>query len=118
MAHWLKLNSLPFGLVDVFTICDAFIAPSWVPTDPNRYYMWTGWVGNDGSGGDPVVDNAEAGYGWSTYPDLLQKAGISWKIYQDIGLDLRGRAILGLYRRRLSWQLRRQFAPLFHQYPS
>ena len=39
--------------------------------------MWTGWVGNDGSGGGPVVDNAEAGYGWSTYPELLQKAGIS-----------------------------------------
>jgi phospholipase C len=35
-----------------------------------------------------VVDNAEAGYDWSTYPELLQKAGISWKIYQDIGLGL------------------------------
>jgi phospholipase C len=23
------------------------------PTDPNRYHMWTGWVGNDGSGGGP-----------------------------------------------------------------
>ena len=53
-----------------------------------RYYMWTGWVGNDGSGGGPVIDNAEAGYDWSTYPELLQKAGVSWKIYQDIGLGL------------------------------
>jgi phospholipase C len=35
-----------------------------------------------------VVDNAEAGYDWSTYPELLQKTGISWKIYQDIGLGL------------------------------
>jgi len=57
-------------------------------TDPNRYYMWTGWVGNDGSGGGPVIDNAEAGYGWSTYPELLQAAGITWKIYQDIGIGL------------------------------
>ena len=47
-----------------------------------------GNLGNDGSGGGPVVDNAEAGYDWSTYPELLQKAGISWKIYQDIGLGL------------------------------
>jgi phospholipase C len=31
--------------------------------------MWTGWVGNDGSGGAPVIDNAEAGYDWSTYPE-------------------------------------------------
>ncbi len=58
------------------------------PTDPNRYYMWTGWVGNDGSGGGPVIDNAEAGYDWSTYPELLQAAGITWKVYQDMGLGL------------------------------
>jgi phospholipase C len=52
------------------------------------WYMWTGWVGNDGKGGGPVVDNAEVGYDWSTFPELLQNAGISWKIYQDIGLGL------------------------------
>jgi phospholipase C len=50
--------------------------------------MWTGWVGNDGSGGGPVIDNAELGYGWSTYPEVLQNAGISWKIYQDMGTGL------------------------------
>src|SRR5258708_14220234 len=50
--------------------------------------MWTGWVGNDGKGGGPVIDNAELGYDWSTYPELLQNAGISWKIYQDIGNGL------------------------------
>ena len=54
--------------------------------------MWTGWVGNDGKGGGPVIDNAEAGYDWTTYPERLQKAGVSWKIYQDIGdgLDAAG----------------------------
>jgi phospholipase C len=50
--------------------------------------MWTGWVGNDGLGGGPVIDNAEAGYDWSTYPELLEAAGMSWKIYQDIGVGL------------------------------
>ena len=73
-------------------------APCWDPTDPNRYHMWTGWVGNDGSGGGPVIDNAEAGYGWSTYPELLQAAGISWKIYQDIGDGLDAARFLGLDR--------------------
>jgi phospholipase C len=48
--------------------------------------MWTGWTGNSGAGGGPIIDNAEAGYGWSTYPERLERAGISWKIYQDIGL--------------------------------
>ena len=55
------------------------------PTDPNRYYMWTGWDGNDGKGGGPVIANDELGYGWQTYPERLEQAGISWKIYQDIG---------------------------------
>ena len=58
------------------------------PTDPNRYYMWTGWDGNDGQGGGPVIANDELGYGWQTYPERLQAAGISWKIYQDIGNGL------------------------------
>jgi hypothetical protein len=36
----------------------------------------------------PVIDNAEAGYDWSTYPEILEKAGISWKVYQDQGQGL------------------------------
>jgi phospholipase C len=50
--------------------------------------MWTGWVGNDGKLGGPVIDNAEAGYDWHTYPERLAKAGVSWKIYQDKGAGL------------------------------
>ncbi len=57
-------------------------------TDPNRYHMWTGWIGNDGKNGGPVLDNSEAGYDWSTYPERLQQAGISWKVYQDVGQGL------------------------------
>jgi phospholipase C len=45
-------------------------------------------VGNDGAGGGPVIDNAEAGYSWSTFPEVLQKAGVSWKLYQDVGTGL------------------------------
>jgi phospholipase C len=57
--------------------------------------MWTGWVGNDGKNGGPVVDNAEAGYDWSTYPELLENAGVSWKIYQDIGEGLNASGFWG-----------------------
>jgi phospholipase C len=89
MVH-MNRSDIPFhyALADAFTICDAYHCSLLGPTDPNRYYMWTGWVGNDGSGGGPVIDNAEAGYGWSTFPERLQQAGVSWKIYQDIGLGL------------------------------
>ncbi len=87
---YLTRDDIPFHyqLADSFTICDAYHCSLMGATDPNRYYMWTGWVGNDGSGGGPVVDNSEAGYGWSTYPEVLEAAGISWKIYQDIGTGL------------------------------
>ncbi len=89
MAH-LTRSDIPFhyALADAFTVCDAYHCSLLGPTDPNRYHMWTGWVGNDGRGGGPVIDNAEAGYDWSTYPELLQAAGVSWKIYQDIGTGL------------------------------
>ncbi|MFF8376156.1 phosphocholine-specific phospholipase C [Streptomyces sp. NPDC015661] len=86
MAH-LTREDIPFhyALADAFTICDAYHCSFIGATDPNRYYMWTGYVGNDGTGGGPVLNNAEAGYGWTTYPERLEAAGISWKVYQDIG---------------------------------
>ena len=87
---YLTRDDIPFHyqLADAFTICDAYHCSLMGPTDPNRYYMWSGWVGNDGSGGGPVIDNSELGYGWTTYPEVLQNAGISWKIYQDEGTGL------------------------------
>jgi phospholipase C len=96
MAHLVR-SDIPYhyALADAFTICDAYHCSLLGPTDPNRYYMWTGWVGNDGSGGGPVIDNAELGYGWSTYPELLQNAGITWKIYQDIGDGLNAQNFWG-----------------------
>lgn len=36
---------------------------------------------------DPALINA-GGYSWSTFPETLGKAGISWKIYQDQGHGL------------------------------
>ncbi|MGW4163873.1 phosphocholine-specific phospholipase C [Streptomyces sp. NPDC004788] len=86
MAH-LTREDIPFhyALADAFTICDAYHCSFIGATDPNRYYMWTGYVGNDGTGGGPVLNNAEAGYGWTTYPERLEAAGVSWKVYQDIG---------------------------------
>jgi phospholipase C len=58
MAHMVR-SDIPwhYALADAFTICDAYHCSLLGPTDPNRYYMWTGWVGNAGSGRGPVVDN-------------------------------------------------------------
>ena len=87
---YLNRTDIPYhyALADAFTVCDAYHASLLGPTDPNRYHMFTGWVGNDGAGGGPVVDNAEAGYSWLTFPEVLQDAGINWRVYQDIGTGL------------------------------
>ncbi|MFZ0386046.1 MAG: phospholipase C, phosphocholine-specific [Solirubrobacteraceae bacterium] len=89
MAH-MDRSDLPFhyALADAFTVCDGYHCSMLGPTDTNRYYMWTGWDGNDGQGGGPVIANDELGYGWQTYPERLQQAGVSWKIYQDAGVGL------------------------------
>ena len=89
MSHHTRAD-LPYqyALADAFTVCDNYHCSLLGPTDPNRYHLWSGWVGNDGRGGGPVISNAEAGYDWSTYPERLERAGISWKVYQDVGTGL------------------------------
>ncbi|MEV6662097.1 phosphocholine-specific phospholipase C [Streptomyces nigra] len=91
---YLTREDIPFhyALADAFTVCDAYHCSFIGSTDPNRYYLWSGHTGNDGTGGGPVLGNDELGYGWTTYPERLEKASVSWKIYQDIGdgLDAAG----------------------------
>ncbi len=82
--------SFHYALADAFTTCDAYYCSFIGNTDPNRYYLWTGWTGNDGKGGGPVLYNDELGYDWKTYPERLEAAGISWKVYQDEGIGLGG----------------------------
>jgi phospholipase C len=88
--EYVKRVDIPyhFALADAFTVCDAYHCSVMGPTDPNRYHMWTGWLGNDGKGGGPVISNAELGYDWMTFPERLQASGVSWKVYQDIGTGL------------------------------
>ncbi|MEU1078024.1 MULTISPECIES: phosphocholine-specific phospholipase C [unclassified Streptomyces] len=87
-------EDVPFHhqLANTFTICDAYHCSLNGWTDPNRYYMWTGCVDDRGRGGGPIVENFVAATSparnWPTYPERLQRQGVSWKIYQDIGLGL------------------------------
>ena len=87
---YLQRNDLPFqyALADAFTICDAYHCSLIGPTDPNRYHMFTGWTGNDGKAGGPAVDNGQPGFSWTTFPEVLEAAGIAWKVYQDVGTGL------------------------------
>lgn len=96
MAHLVR-SDIPFhyALADAFTVCDAYHCSLLGPTNPNRMHMWTGWVGNDGHGGGPAVDNSGEGLGWTTYPERLARAGIAWKVYQDAGTGLSARTAWG-----------------------
>ncbi|MGW7075296.1 phosphocholine-specific phospholipase C [Streptomyces sp. NPDC054866] len=97
MAH-LTREDIPFhyALADAFTVCDSYHSSFMGATDPNRYYLYTGHAGNDGKGGGPVLGNEELGYDWTTYPERLEKAGVSWKIYQDTGDGLTKEGLWGV----------------------
>ena len=96
-----------FALAEAFTICDSYHCSVSTSTDPNRIVLFSG------SNIDPVLrakginstyENAEvlsvrcvvsgamptpgytyngSSFTWPTVPELLQEAGVSWRIYQD-----------------------------------
>ncbi|OFI37388.1 phospholipase C, phosphocholine-specific [Arthrobacter sp. SW1] len=79
---------LQFELADTFTICDAYHCSVNGSTNPNRNYLWSGTTGTEKATGKRAVTNAaynyaHAGYDWTTYPERLEQAGVSWQIYQD-----------------------------------
>jgi phospholipase C len=83
-------EDLPFfhALADNFTICDAYHCSVIGPTDPNRLYSMSASIDPEGKNGGPsletLVSNREQQFGkftWRTYPEQLQAAGVSWKIY-------------------------------------
>jgi phospholipase C len=86
-----------YALADAFTVGDAYYCSIMGPTNPNRCYLWSGCVGNvnylgsggtDGLGAGPITYNGlsvnNAYLVWQTLPEVLQDAGITWKVYQDL----------------------------------
>jgi len=74
-----------FALAESFTLCDAYHCSVFGPTWPNRMYLMTGTLDPDAVGGGPILNNhaPPGGYIWTTYPERLQAAGVSWKVYQQ-----------------------------------
>jgi phospholipase C len=86
-----------YALADAFTVGDAYHCGIMGPTNPNRYYLWAGCIGNlsnlgpggaDGMGANAATYNGlsvnNAYWVFPTFPEVLQAAGISWKVYQDL----------------------------------
>ncbi len=93
MGHFTR-EDIPFqyALAEAFTICDAYHCAMHLCTNPNRLYIWTGTHDPLGLHRGPAIDNAydslgadgyhHGGYTWTTYPERLLAAGISFQIYQ------------------------------------
>ena len=76
---------LPFqyAVADAFTICDGYHQAILAPTSPNRMYFWTGTSGGFITNPDDYIAVFSGSNSITTYPELLQKAGISWQVYTN-----------------------------------
>jgi phospholipase C len=96
-----------FALAEAFTICDAYHCSITTGTDPNRIVFWSGsafdpamrargincrdthsepnnlrcWI--KGALPEPGYTYAGNALEWPTIPEVLEAAGIDWRIYQD-----------------------------------
>jgi phospholipase C len=108
MGHYQR-EDIPFqfALAEAFTICDAYHCSITTGTDPNRIVFWSGsnhnpdlrnkginttaadsepnnmrcWV--SGALPEPGYTYQGSAFKWPTLPDVLEQAGVSWRIYQD-----------------------------------
>ena len=92
---YFERSDIPFhyALADAFTLCDAYHCSFQGGTTPNRLFLWTGTNDPHAQGAGPATfndiatlapQNGRDSYTWTTYPERLQAAGISWQVYQTI----------------------------------
>ena len=79
-------QDIPFhyALAETFTICDNYFSSVLGPTIPNRLYWMTGTIDAAATNGGPVIGAPpRQPLTWTTYPERLEAAGVSWKVYQE-----------------------------------
>jgi phospholipase C len=108
MGHYQRQDiPFQFALAEAFTLCDGYHCSVTSATDPNRIMFFSGSnydpeIGRRGincTDANADVNNfrgvvtgtmptpgyhyAGSSFTWPTLPDLLEEAGISWRIYQN-----------------------------------
>jgi phospholipase C len=83
-----------YSLADAFTICDGYHCSVMGPTHPNRLHAWSGTLDPAGRAGGPVVftnsaASAQGSARWTTMPEALEAAGVTWKVYNAPGSEYR-----------------------------
>jgi phospholipase C len=74
-----------FALADAFTLFDNYFCSVIGPTGPNRDMWMSGTIDPNGLAGGPslTTDGPDAEFTWTTYPERLEAAGVSWKVYHE-----------------------------------
>ena len=92
MGYYTKPD-LPFyyDLAKKFTVCDNYFCSVLGPTHPNRLMQMTGTIDPAGVAGGPILvtnrtqTTLQVTCSWTTMPEVLQDAGITWKAYNPYG---------------------------------
>ncbi len=110
-----KEEDIPFqyALADAFTLCDAYHASSQTGTNTNRLFQWTATNDPLNKGNGPATYNdydsfsanpgKDGGYSWTTYPERLETAGISWQVYENMEDNFGDNPLAGFQRFRDAW---------------
>ncbi len=102
LGHYAR-DDIPFyyAFADAFTVCDQAFCSSLTGTTANRLYLWTGAIRANATdfarvlNSDTVPDKEAS---WHTFPERLEDAGVSWRIYQnEISFDS------GLHGDEMAW---------------
>ena len=104
MAYFTE-DDIPFqfALAKLFTVCDAYHCSFQGGTNPNRVFAFTGTNDPLAQGHGPVLGNRydnlafdpAGGYAWTTYPERLQAAGVTWQVYQDMADNYTDNPLVG-----------------------
>jgi len=82
-------QDIPFNyaFADAFTVCDHNFCSVNTSTFPNRLYLMSGTIrekpGHENQAHIRNPDVTRGGLQWETFPEVLEKNDISWKIYQN-----------------------------------
>jgi phospholipase C len=85
-----------YALADAFTLCDGYHCSILGPTHPNRLMANSGTIDPAGLQGGPVTDTNDTpdviwDCTWPTMQEVLQDAGVSWKVYSPSNVGVSGK---------------------------
>jgi phospholipase C len=85
-----------WSLADHFTLCDHYHCSILGPTHPNRLMANSGTIDPEGKYGGPVTEtntspDLQWNCTWTTMQEVLEDAGVSWKVYSPSNVGLSGK---------------------------